>query len=64
MLKAYKYICQEIQPDIVAQSKYAVKFVPIKQSDGKYIPGKYVVRVEVRKGDEKSYYTIKDYFDD
>lgn len=59
-MKDFRAVCSQIYPNIVSQAKYLVKFVPIKSADNNYIPGKYIIRVEIAVGDQKTIYTYKE----
>ena len=44
---------------MVFNKLYKVKFVPIKNSQGKYVPGLYVIKIIVEPGKSKETYCFK-----
>jgi len=52
----------KIHPDIVLVKMYKVKFVPVKNCRGQYIPGRYVVKIIVEMGRPREvyYYHLND----
>ena len=63
VLKHFRYLCQRISPEIVNNQLYRLEYIPIRDEKG-FMPGEYVIRLRISKGQKGELYSFKNYDND